>query len=182
MAVLFWQIDLLNGNPTRQKQIELGIESLGAFCGVYLTYIIFLRSRDDLVKQDRERIERKEKRHKTEINVLIKSSENQIEAFRQIINEQSRVLIEALEKNNQDSSDKEAARAIERTYQLSKLDYEIEKLELELLEEKDRLAEIEEFEWFRPPSVKEEQKAEQLTIIKAVQSKIEDLKRKRSNL
>lgn len=179
MVCLFWQVD--GSESTFQKQLELAIESLGAFCGVYLALIIFLKSRDDMARQDRERSQHQEKLHEKQIAVLLNSTDHQIEAFRNIVREQTRVLSETLENSGKSANGTRAAEEVRRTYELSRIDYELDKCAFQLKEEEAKLKEIEEFHFLRPMTERTKQIAAQKKVIRGLKTKQDDLKKERKD-
>lgn len=180
MVCLFWQVD--GSESTFQKQLELAIESLGAFCGVYLTLIIFLKSRDDMTQQDRERAQHQESLHQKQIAVLLNSTDHQIESFRTIVREQTRVLTETLEKTGKAADGTKAAEEVRRTYELSVIDYELEKCAFQLKEEEAKLKEIEEFHFLRSAEERKQQVKAQNKVIRELKTKQDALKKKRSEM
>jgi len=167
--------------PKMENKLELVINVLAAFSGIYLTLLIFLRSKENSEKEHFEAMKHMKELHTAQIDVLIAGTERQISLWQQITARQTRELVDAIrsQKHTAHNNEDAVVKAIKANYELSKIDYDIEKSEFELMEAKEEMKKIKEFQFLRLNEDRvKEVRAQEHNIAKIVQ-KIEALKARR---
>lgn len=173
----------LIGGDGSDAQIKAALQMLGSFIGVFATFFIFARSRDDSDRQNLERQKHQRSLHDSQMTLLKSSAEKQMNLFQRALQEQTESIVDAIKNQSSASaSDSKTAEAVQRTYELSKLDYEIEKNEMYLYEAEEEMELIKEFTFLRTNAERKSEIEEQLQKIKGILSKIESLKEQKRNL
>lgn len=154
------------------KMREMLVETLGAFTGVYLSLLIFMKSKEHADQQNRIYLEAVQKHAHNQISAFMASTDLQIEEWRRntqrqidAILEASQIQVKALRQQKGDTS-------YERAAHRRQLNYEILGLEEELRNAKKEMERVKGWIFLRSPEERREQIAAQEKFIQMINDKL----------
>lgn len=157
-----------------EKIHDLLVEALGAFIGVYLSLLIFMKSKEHSDEQNRLYLEAVHENARNQINAYMASTDRQIEEWARNTQRQIDAILEASHTQVTALKQTKGSTSYERAAHRRQLSYEISGLNEALREAHQELERRKEFVFLRKKEERRKEIADQDKIIEDLLQKLEN--------
>lgn len=176
-CVLFVYLEETKDPAGESAHRELLVEMLGSFTGVYLSLLIFMKSKEHADQQNREYLEHVQHNNNLHIQAMMQATERQIEEYRRNAERQIAAILEASQLQVKAMRQAQGDTSYERAAHRRQLGYEISALKGELKLAEEELERRKIFVFLRTSEERKRELDEQNAVIRDLKQKLANCRR-----